>query len=180
MKTNKFVKNAKNYSTIVCFFFLANQWIIKLINKHYCSSRVNYAHHNVVIPLNMETHHPSVIVKQCIWELKSASTVSHWFSKLYKQEAVEGKCCVSCFLSEGAERGRPVLPLSQQSFVGWPQTHCSNYNRPGAANSLNRTSITSAFFRKDPILPGDSTWQKRLINWLFGKWPTNVTTKKDS
>lgn len=81
-QTNKFIHNAKNYSTIVCF--LANQWIIKLINNHYCSSRVNYAHHNALIPLNMETHHPSVIVKQCIWELKSASTVSHCFSKLYK------------------------------------------------------------------------------------------------
>lgn len=98
MKTNKFIQSARIISPLsrCCFFclFFANQWIIKLINNHYCSSRVNYAHHNVLIPLNMETHHPSVIVKQCIWELKPASTVSHCFSKLYKQEAVEGKCCV--------------------------------------------------------------------------------------
>lgn len=29
--------------------------------------------------------------------------------------------------------------------------------------------LTSTYFIKDPILPGDSAWQKRLINWLFGK-----------
>lgn len=53
---------------------LVNQSIGKLINGSihhencpYCSSRINYAPHNVVIPLDMETH-ASLIVKRCIWE----------------------------------------------------------------------------------------------------------------
>ncbi len=100
----------------------------------------------------------------------------------YKNKRLEQQCSASCFLCEGADRDRPVLPFTQQPFVGRTQTHGSNYNRPASPNPWigPPLRLTWTYFIKDPILPGDSTWQKRLINWLFGKWPANVTAKKDS
>lgn len=115
-------------------------------NSHYCSLRMSSAHHNVLYT----SKHGDSSLSYC--EKVHLSTKIHLHiqqdsvtEESYINRRLEKQCPASCFLCKGADRERPVLPFTQQSFVGQPQTHGSNYNRPDSAKSLKRTSITPHF-----------------------------------